>query len=231
MIDDSQDFSIQLKEGTKSSHNAAENTKFMRSFLKGMLNKHNFHQLWANYYFIYSAIEQEVYKHIHTNQSIGMIHNTKLYRVNSLESDLLQHIGYNWKLIIQPSHATQQYVNRIRDISLSNPTLLVAHHYTRYLGDLSGGQILKSLAYNALQLHQPLQFFEFHQIQDLKSFKLQYKAILDELPLDHHQVNDIIAEANYAFALNTYMFDELHGNDFLSFINLIKGALSNLLNK
>ena len=33
-----------------------------------------------------------------------------------------------------------------------NPILLVGHHYTRYLGDLSGGQILKGIAKKALKL-------------------------------------------------------------------------------
>ena len=45
-----------------------------------------------------------------------------------------------------PSPRLLDYVNRINQISEEKPELLVAHAYTRYLGDLSGGQILKKIA-------------------------------------------------------------------------------------
>ena len=50
----------QLKEGTKQSHSAAENTKFVSSFLKGVVSREGYRQLVANYYFIYHAMEVEV---------------------------------------------------------------------------------------------------------------------------------------------------------------------------
>ena len=51
-------------------------------------------------------------------------------------------------------HLLQQktYVNRIQTISESKPELLVAHAYTRYLGDLSGGQILKKYCSKSYEL-------------------------------------------------------------------------------
>ncbi len=50
--------SIELKEGTKQSHSAAENTKFVSSFLRGVVDKEQYKQLIANFYFVYRAMEE-----------------------------------------------------------------------------------------------------------------------------------------------------------------------------
>lgn len=44
-------------------------------------------------------------------------------------------------VIAGPSPCTLEYMNRIRAVGRDAPELLVAHAYTRYLGDLSGGQV------------------------------------------------------------------------------------------
>ena len=49
---------LQLKEGTKVSHSAAENTKFVSSFLKGVVSRDNYKQLTANFYYVYRAMEE-----------------------------------------------------------------------------------------------------------------------------------------------------------------------------
>tara|TARA_B100000965_G_scaffold318898_1_gene279713 strand:+ start:103 stop:303 length:201 start_codon:yes stop_codon:yes gene_type:complete len=54
------DFSKQLKEGTKKSHTMAENTSFVASFLRGVVDESKYRQLIANFYFIYHALESEV---------------------------------------------------------------------------------------------------------------------------------------------------------------------------
>ena len=47
---------------------------------------------------------------------------------------------------------TQIYVNRIHGVSRSQPELLIGHACTRYMGDLSVGQILKKIVQSAMQL-------------------------------------------------------------------------------
>ena len=44
------DFSKQLKEGTKKSHSMAENTSFVASFLRGVVDEIKYRQLVANFY-------------------------------------------------------------------------------------------------------------------------------------------------------------------------------------
>ena len=153
----------------------------------------------------------------------------ELWRIEFLKEDLRYYYGPNWNTIIRPSEACIRYVERIHEVADSNePYLLVGHHYTRYLGDLSGGQILKNIAEKALDLPKDtgLAFYEFPDIFSSamkKQFKKTYRKALDDLPLDESQKNAIITEANYAFRLNMYMFDEIKSTDPYPAMTALKG--------
>ena len=146
--------------------------------------------------------------------SLNPIYFKELNRLNFLKMDLRYYYGPNWMMEVKPSEACIQYVERIHEVADKDPYLLVGHHYTRYLGDLSGGQILKGIAEKALDLpkNEGLHFYDFPNIEDKKEFKTKYRSGLDQVTTDSHKINDIIAEANYAFRLNMYMFDELSGS-------------------
>ena len=221
-----EDFALQLKQGTKKSHTAAENTKFVGSFLRGVVSKESYKQLVANFYFIYRAMEEELDK-LKEDPIISKISFEALNRTESLAQDCRYYYGPNWRDLITPSEACQRYVNRIREVAEDDPELLVGHHYTRYMGDLSGGQILRGIAEKAMNLkdNEGLWFYEFEGISDKKGFKTQYRNTLDGLPINQSQANAIINEANYAFRLNMYMFDELEGNGFWSFLKVMFGFL------
>ena len=225
------DFALQLKTETKKSHTAAENTKFVGSFLRGVVSKEGYKQLVANFYFIYRAMEEEVDK-LKEDPIVSKVAFDELNRVNNLERDLRYFYGPNWRALITPSDACQQYVNRIREVADEDPELLVGHHYTRYLGDLSGGQILRGIAEKALSLPEGegLYFYEFEKIEDKKEFKNNYRSSLNQLPINQSQANAIITEANYAFRLNMYMFDELQGNWFTSLVKVFTGFLASNVN-
>ena len=181
-----------LKEGTKQSHSAAENTKFVSSFLRGVVNKEKYRQLVANYYFIYQALEVEVLR-LKDDPIVGSLNMKELYRHRSLAKDCEYFFGKDWDKTIYPTEACQQYVNRIREVAHDETELLVGHHYTRYLGDLSGGQILRNIAKNALKLNDGgLDFYEFPEIENKKEFKNNYRATLNTLPVTESQVSAIV---------------------------------------
>jgi len=214
-------FSKELKIGTKKSHSAAENTSFVASFLRGVVDKESYKKLVSDLYFVYSAMEEEVDK-LKDHPIIGQLQLSDLKRVNALEQDLRFFYGPIWRSLVTPSEACNQYVNRIREVAKNEPELLVGHHYTRYLGDLSGGQILKGIAEKALALGdgQGLKFYDFEKIEDTKAYKAGYRGILDGLPITEQQADAIIVEANYAFRLNMYMFDALEGNWIQSLLQI-----------
>ena len=217
-----EDFAAQIKQGTKESHSAAENTKFVASFLRGVLDPEEYRKLIANFYFVYSAMEEEV-EALKDHPVVGKINLPELPRKESLKEDLSYYYGPSWETEIKQSEACVKYVNRIREVAKDDPKLLVGHHYTRYLGDLSGGQILRGIAENSLKPEKGkgLSFYDFSEISDSKKYKKVYRQLLDELDVAQHDVDNIIREANYAFKLNMFMFEELEGSASKSFVKLL----------
>ena len=215
-------FAKQLKEGTKKSHSAAENTAFVKSFLKGVVNKESYRGLISDFYFVYTALEEEVSK-LHDHPVVGCLDLPDLRRKLALEMDVRYYYGPIWRSLIKPSEACERYVNRIREVAKNEPELLVGHHYTRYLGDLSGGQILRGIAENSLKPEKGkgLSFYDFSEISDSKNYKKVYRQLLDGLDVAQDDVDLIIREANYAFKLNMYMFEELEGSASKSFVKLL----------
>lgn len=209
----SSNLATKLREGTKKAHSAAENMGFVKCFLKGVVEKNSYRKLVGNFYFVYSAMEEELERH-RQHPILSKIYFPQLHRQRTLEKDLNFYYGSNWREQIALSPAGEAYVNRIREISNSAPELLIAHSYTRYIGDLSGGQILKNIAQRAMNLSEGegIAFYEFKDIPDEKAFKATYRQALNELPLDEATVDAIVDEANAAFGMNMKLFQELEGN-------------------
>ena len=203
----------QLREGTKKSHTMAENVGFVKCFLKGTVEKTSYRKLAANLYFVYSAIEEEMERN-KNHPVVSKIYFPILNRKENLEKDLQYYFGNDWRAEVAPSEAAQAYIARIREISATSPELLVAHSYTRYLGDLSGGQILKGIAQRGMNLPEGngTNFYEFKDIPDEKAFKTTYRQAMDDLPIEQPTADRIVQEANDAFGMNMKMFMELEGN-------------------
>jgi heme oxygenase (biliverdin-producing, ferredoxin) len=208
----SSNLSSKLRVGTKKAHTMAENVGFVKCFLKGVVEKSSYRKLVGNFYFVYSAMEEEMEKH-KNHPILSKINFPELYRKQTLEQDLAYYYGANWREQVKLSSAGEAYVKRIRDLSEKSPELLIAHSYTRYMGDLSGGQILKGIAQTAMNLTDGgTAFYEFPEIPDEKAFKANYRAALDAMPLDETMCDRIVEEANDAFGVNMKMFQELEGN-------------------
>ncbi|EMJ96597.1 heme oxygenase (biliverdin-producing) [Leptospira alstonii] len=207
-----------LREGTSEEHKAAESSAFIRCFMKGVLEKGTYARHLEAFYFVYESMEEELERH-KDNAVLQSIYFPELYRKKALLEDL--HFFYGtWKSIDrQPTAATQVYVKRIRKISETQPELLAAHSYVRYLGDLSGGQILKKVAARALSLPEGkgISFYEFPLIGDINGFKQNYRAALDALPVNDSEKQSILAESKQVFLLNQGIFFELE-RDLLSAI-------------
>lgn len=209
----SQDLAQRLREGTKQSHTAAENTAFMKCFLKGIVEREPFRKLLANLYLVYSALETEL-RQYHQHPAIGPIVFSELDRTANLERDLAFYYGDNWREQIAPLPAGQVYVDRIHEIANTDPVLLIAHAYTRYMGDLSGGQALKNIVRSALNLppDQGTALHEFEQLPTIeakRAFKEKYRDALNSLPLDEDSIQRIVDEANRAFHFNRDVVHEL----------------------
>ena len=212
----SQDLVQQLREGTKQSHTAAENTAYMKCFLKGIVEREPFRKLLANLYLVYSTLETELQRH-REHPIVGPIVFPEIYRTANLERDLAFYYGDNWREQIVPLPAGEVYVARLQEISNTDPALLIAHAYTRYMGDLSGGQALKTILRSALNLppDQGTGLHDFEQLPTVeakRAFKETYRQALNALPVDEATSQRIVDEANYAFQLNRGVVHDLEAD-------------------
>lgn len=204
---------LKLREGTKKAHTMAENVGFVRCFLRGVVEKKSYRKLVANFYYVYTAMEAEMARH-KDHPVVSTVYFPELNRKETLEQDLGFYYGPSWRDQISISPVGQKYVDRIREISETAPELLVGHSYTRYLGDLSGGQILKNIAQRAMNLadDEGVAFYEFPAIPDEGAFKDRYRESIDAAPVDEATADRIVEEANDAFGINMELFKELEGN-------------------
>lgn len=202
--------SISLREGTKASHRMAEQSPFMRKLFEGHLTQEVYGEFLVQLFIIYHALEDSQYHHFN-HSVLGKVHFPSLFRSEALKQDLDFYFGgSSWKEY-HPTPATEAYVQRIRSLAMDWVDGLVAHHYTRYLGDLSGGQVLKRIIARTFNLpsDEGLAFYNFPEITNIPHFKDEYRMALDSLPVDEESVQKIVDEANLAFCLNRAVFDSM----------------------
>ncbi|KAL0993443.1 hypothetical protein UPYG_G00107950 [Umbra pygmaea] len=207
----STDLSEMLAAGTKEVHEKAENTQFVKEFLKGRIRKELFKLGHVALYYTYEAMEEEIERN-KDHPDFSPLYFPELNRCDALAHDLEYFYGEDWKERVSCSPATQRYVERIHQVGQADPVLLVAHAYTRYMGDLSGGQVLKKVAQRALKLPatgEGVNFYQFDGIHSAKAFKQLYRSRMNELELDVATKERLVTEAVLAFQFNMEVFDEL----------------------
>lgn len=202
--------SIHLREGTKDSHRLAEKSTFIQKFFKGELTVEEYRTFLLQLLHIYQGLEDCHLAH-NQNEKMGMVFFPELFRSKAIQQDLQFYYGNTgWKKL-QPNNATKKYVDHITSLSVGWVEGLIPHLYTRYLGDLSGGQALKRIVTKTFNLNSEkgVAFYDFPQIENQKQFKENYRSLLDSMDFDEVMVSKIVDEANLAFQLNRDIFDSL----------------------
>ena len=195
--------SVRLREGTRHAHRVVERVRFIRCFLKGVLHRPSYLRYLCDLHLLYQTLEQELSALI-LDPVVGPVCLPTLFRQKALASDLAHLYGAAWQQALIPSLVAQEYAQHLRRLSHESPHRLVAHAYTRYLGDLAGGQILRAFAKLALGLSQGegLSFYDFPLITDVAVMREQFRRILDALPLSVQQSAEVVTEAVRAFQMN-----------------------------
>ena len=214
-------FSKRLRAETAQSHRITESTSFVKGILRGAVDLESYRNMQTGLYIVYSAMERELDRH-NLHPLVENVHFSSLARSRALEQDLDALWGGKWKDRLTMTPARQQYLDRIRWVGENDPGLLVAHSYTRYMGDLSGGQVVEKIVRRSLKAEgeDGFRFFHFNDISDAKAFKNVYRRCLDGLPISRDQGDGIIAESNRVFKLNQQIFEELDGSWIRALIKL-----------
>ena len=203
-------FSAALRERTWSGHGDSEGAEFMTDLMKGRGTRDDYIALVAQHYFVYQALEAAANRFAGDPEVVPFL-SPALTRMPALESDLEFLLGADWLAQIAPLPTAVRYVERIDAIAAEGWSGgFIAHHYTRYLGDLSGGQHIGKL----MQRHfgfetNGIGFYLFDQIADPAEFKTRYRDELDAADWDAAEQERVIDEVLLAYRLNTELFIDL----------------------
>ncbi|GAA5151684.1 MULTISPECIES: heme oxygenase (biliverdin-producing) [Amycolatopsis] len=203
-------FSALLRESTRDVHERAHHSAFMSTLFDGGLTLDGYARLVTQYYFIYQAIEEAADAQRDHPVAAPFVVD-ELRRVPALEADLAFFLGEDWADRIEPVPATEDYVRRIRTVAFDWPGGYVAHHYTRYLGDLAGGQAVRALLKRTYSVEGPGALFYAFDIGNVPAFRKRYRACLDEAPWDEAERRRIVTETLTAFECNIAVFADLAG--------------------
>jgi len=214
-----------LDDGTRKSHSIAENTQFLTGFFKGLGDKESFSKLVTSLYFVYKAME-EAFDTL-DDPSVKALDYPELRRLPALEEDMEYFHGPEWRQKVQPSVGAIKYVEQIKKVAAEKPYLLVGHQYSRYVGDLFGGQMISGMAAKSLSLEQGAgtAFYDFKDISDTKAFIQTWYRALNDMELTDAQKEEIVVEANVVFRLNIEIFEELDGSALKAAWQLFKATM------
>lgn len=202
-------FSTAMREETMDAHRDAERSRFVGALMRGELPIEAVGDLAAQHHVIYSALEATG-STWSDDPVVDALMTPGLSRVAALESDLAALLGPQWRSQIAPTGATLEYVERIDTVGARSAPCFVAHHYTRLLGDLSGGQIIgRTLARHYGLDDSATSFYDFSAAGHGGELKVAYRQTLDSAPWDSPTRAQVIDEVSLAYRLNTAVFESL----------------------
>ncbi len=202
-------FSAALRERSSGSHSRSEHAGFMADLLGGQGSREDYIALVAQHYFIYAALE-EAGERMRQDPIASVFLDDGLTRLPALEADLEFLLGSGWRERISPLPTTQRYVERIRQVGATWAGGFIAHHYTRYLGDLSGGVFIGRVMARRFGFEtNGIGFYLFDSIADPAAFKDVYRVQLDAAPWSDTERERVIDEVLLAYRFNTELFEDL----------------------
>jgi heme oxygenase len=203
--------SAAMREGSMAEHQAAEDSSFMADLLGGKVNERGYADYLLRLRVVYATMEQIVAEHA-DDPAVAAVADDALVRLAAIDADLDHWLADGEERTVE-SPAADVYRQRLLDAAAEWPALMVAHHYTRYLGDLSGGQAIGRILDRTFELDGAgIAFYDFPQIAKPKIYKDGYRARLDALGLDAAEQERVVTEVKTAFQLNQALFVELGAN-------------------
>ena len=199
-----------LRTETHDLHTQVERSPFMSALLRGRLDRTAYGALLRNLHAIYAALEPALARHAQ-DPDLSPLMLPGLPREASLRHDLDALHGGDWHSTFPLQPATLRYVARLHALDATRPGLLAAHSYVRYLGDLSGGQVLGRIVREAFGLPAGpgTAFYAFGTAAEAAQLKKAYRAGMEALRPDAAAVRAIVDEARLGFELHGQLFDEL----------------------
>ncbi len=197
-------FHQSVRRSTLEAHQRANHSPYMDALFDGRLAVADYARLVEQYSFVYGALESAS-DAMAADPVAGPFVIDTLRRGSRIAADL----AFYGVTDAEPLPATERYAARIREVA-DWPAGFVAHHYTRYLGDVAGGQAVASLLPRRYGVTGGgTAFYDFSDLGPVPRFRERYRALLDAAPWDEDERARMVGEVRQAYELNIAMFHDL----------------------
>lgn len=199
------DVAALVRAATADDHRNAENRGFITRLMGGELSLDDYTRYLAQFAWVYEALEERGIR-----DGDPEVFDPKLARFAAIESDLAALGAADWRQSHPALPATAAYAAHLRSLA-DDDVRYLAHHYTRYLGDLSGGQAIAALVarhYGASPEQLTFYAFDLGDEGPVR-YKRRYRDAMNALALEPAQVDALIEEARASFRLNGAIFEDL----------------------
>ncbi len=192
-----------LRDRARPRAEAQDADEFMTALVTGRGCRDDYVALVAQHYFIYRAIEHAT-ERMAADPVAARFISPRLTRLPAIEADLDYLVGHDWREVVRPLASTAAYVARIEQVGSVWVGGFIAHHYTRYLGDLSGGRLLRSLLQRQFGFDtNGVGLSRFAEIAEPRRFCSTYREALDQAPWDDDERARVVGEVENAYRLTT----------------------------
>ncbi|MGO1909570.1 biliverdin-producing heme oxygenase [Brevibacterium aurantiacum] len=204
-------FSARLKASTATIHDEVEHTNFMVDLMEGRLDARAYALLLKQYTVIYAALEAKS-REFAEDPIFAPFHDANLFRAERIVRDLQELTGseeFTLNDVDLPiTRSAEAYARHLGQ--LDKPEQVIAHHYTRYLGDLSGGQAIGALMGRHYGIPaSALTIWDFTELGKTKPYKDSYRLRLNDIAGTGGNEQTVIDETMTAFELNGELLSEL----------------------
>lgn len=182
----------------------------MAELIHGRLPRERYSALLRNLHAVYAALESALQRQP-AHAAWACVDDPAQHRRAALEADLCALQGPTWSDDLPLMPSAQAYAARLQQLGGSVSAALVAHVYTRSLGDLHGGQILRQRVVRMLDLpdSRGTAFYDFGPESTVQALRLRLREALASLPATVAEEDEIVAEAHWAFEQHVLLFNEL----------------------
>jgi heme oxygenase (biliverdin-producing, ferredoxin) len=199
------DVAALVRAASADDHRATESRDFITALMGGRLSLDDYTRYLAQLAWVYEALESRI-----ARPDDARVFDPAFARMAAIDADLAALGAADWRETRLPLPETAAYADHLRIIA-GDDVRFLAHHYTRYLGDLSGGQAIAALVarhYGATA--DQLGFYRFDlDGEGVVGIKRRYREAMNALCLTPDEVDVLIDEVRVSFRMNGAIFEAL----------------------
>lgn len=204
-----------FKNETSEAHRQVEKHPFVLELIREELTPVQYFSHLVDLHLVYSTMEHALRSSLTKEPRLKPLLFKGLERASALEKDM--HSTAFSGFVHSPSQQAKAYAAHLKSLADYSPLLIIAHMYVRYIGDLSGGMMIKR--HIASQWPDAVHFYDFDGLlkesgmKNPVAFKDMFKEHLNALVLSPKEQSELVKETNQAFTLSGRLFDAIinHG--------------------